>query len=158
MMKPNLASLYLLCVLLTTFAEGQKRWSEENAIRLEIVEQKFSDSFATYTVRFSNLGLDPVYLAERVGTSSPASLTVEKLVDEKWSPVPILGDVRARCGPAIKSGNSLTDSVSFDRRVLPNDKPTKVRFGLIVYHTLTECKKATNGQAIFSFPNIYAGR
>jgi len=139
-----------------SIAQTNPYWNEDTAFRLESIEHKRDGSFEVFKVRLSNLGPDSLYFFSRVGTSSPASISVEKLVNGKWRDIRTQGDTRARCSSPLAEGDSVTEPVAVDSQALLNEKqPTKIRFGIVVYHNSRECIQRMNGRLVFSFPETY---
>lgn len=143
----------IMCLQMLVFAFPQKQliWREQDALRLEVVKAQTDSHLITLTVRFSNLGPDPVYVSERVGTEEIASMRVEELRTGKWKRISVPSDVRARCSEASPSA-VVSQVIAIERHVLTDPGPSKVRVGVVAYHTLDDCSNARNGGLVFSFP------
>ena len=156
-MRSLLTLVAMISWAVFSMAQTNTYWNENTAFRLASVAHRRDGSFEVFNVRLSNSGPDSLYFFLRVGNFSPASISVEKLVNGKWQDIRTLGDVRARCSSPLYRGNSVTVPVSVDSHaLLEGDKPTKIRFGLVVYRSSEECNEQKNGRSVFSFPETYS--
>ena len=156
-MRYLLVLLTMISWVVPSLAQTNPHWNEDTAFRLETVEHRFDGSVEIFSIRLSNLGPDALYFFSRVGTSYPASISVEKLVGGKWQDIRTFGDVRARCSSPLAKGDSVTVPVSVDSQdLLKEGIPTKIRFGLFVYRSSQDCVQRKNSHFVSSFPEIYS--